>query len=80
MVHFISGLQEEVNSQSAKSDWLTNSVEFVCGRTCRTCYPGCLSRMLCREKDKKHTHTHMHKPHRNVNQTDHIGEPTVVTS
>ena len=43
-----------------RKEWLMNSVEFVCGRTCLTCYPGCLSRRLCRQIEKKHTHTHTH--------------------
>lgn len=43
---------------SKRKEWLINSGEFVCGRTCLTCYPGCLSRMLCKVKTRN-THTAM---------------------
>ena len=51
-------------------EWLMNSAEFVCGRTCLTCYPSCLSRRLCRKTEKKHTHTHTHT---HVNQSITFG-------
>lgn len=55
MVHFTTGFQEEVNSPSAKSDWWTVLRLFV-GELVWPVILG--SRMLCRERDKKHTQEH----------------------